>query len=262
MRNLLCFVCYGLDDALKYSGWTNNLDMCHRYFLFIGDKTPSYEWKKNTDYVKHIKNLSKVKDYENIVQRYFMFFTDANYTNIIICHSIKTTNINVIKSLFQDVYKHQKPITQFNILAFTKEYLLFNSLENIKMQSLQEDKQLSDLEIGMEIHKAAQGQEVGFDTLLQAIMEFVLVDNIMIHPNVNKYFTQASIIQSYSKDRKSDCTSMIMEEMDNDDFYDFLTNNKGLYVMVISKKDSPLRYQTTPYKTFICKEGWKINVYF
>ena len=85
MNNLLCFVCYGLDDALKYAGWTNNLLSCHRYFLFIGDKMPSNEWKKNTDYVKYIRNLSKVKDYENISKKkppdnfgIFLIYIDRN----------------------------------------------------------------------------------------------------------------------------------------------------------------------------------------
>ncbi len=262
MNNLLCFVCYGLDDALKYAGWTNNLLSCHRYFLFIGDKMPNIEWKKNTDYVKYVRNLSKVKDYENISQRYFMYFTNSQYTNLIICHNIKTTNINVIKQMFEDVYKAQKPISQFNILGITKEYLLFNSSDNIKVQSLQEEKQLSELEIGMEIQKASMGKEVDFETILQAIMEFVLVDNIMVHSNVNKYFTQASVIQSYSRDKKADYTAVVMEDMDTDSFHEYLTNNRGMYVMVISKRDSPLKYETIPYKTFICKDGWKINVYF
>ena len=105
-------------------------------------------------------------------------------------------------------------------------------------------------------------KEVDFETILQAIMEFVLVDNIMVHPNVNKYFTQASLIQSYSRDKKADYTAVVMEDMDVDSFHEYLTNNKGMYVMVISKRDSPLKYETIPYKTFICKEGWKINVYF
>jgi hypothetical protein len=259
MKNLVCFICHDLSDALKYAGWTNTLENFHRYFLFVGNQMYETSWMKDTDKFYHIKNLDQLPDWKNIANRFFFFFSNVNYINLLISYEVGTTDLRVLSQIVNEMDRTLQPVHIYNIFGISKEYLVFHG-DTIEEQKVIIKSEMTQDEKTIETIDAAQGKEVSLETFLDMTIDNILIGKIVINnkQKLGNLINVANIITSYSGKAK-DLETVILSKEEFED-KTIRESYKGKIALVLTSDKSPLKAETTRINKIYCSDGFLADI--
>lgn len=255
MKNLLCFICHDLSDALKYAGWTSNLKEFHRYFLFIGAGVGDVSWLKDTDQYYHIKNLESIENWKDIANRFFFLLTGLQYINLLICYDVQTLDSQQLNKILAEMNSKLEPVHLHNIFGISKEYLVFHG-ELIKEEKAIIKSELTNDQKNLETINATQGKEVGLETFLNMVLDNILVGKIETHniEKLGKLNNVAKILMSYSG-RSNEPETIIFSREDYIEA-SIRENYKGKIAVVLSSDKSSLDINKTRINQVYCSDGF------
>lgn len=218
MENLLAFVCKSQEELDQIAKNTDH-SLFHKYYIIVG-----FEVNKNAQYVRQTDSflmLQSLGDNDpELLSRLILLYSMPEYENCLIFLNNALINLNEILDKFSDLK---------NNVLLDNDYCIGVKRSKCAMSGfVKAEKKYSQLDYGVILDKAMNGESLDFEGFKIAFSEFLPTTKLSLSSNAQENLAKEiiNIVLSHNEKYDGDIVKVMLDEEPNNKCIVFSTTNK------------------------------------
>jgi hypothetical protein len=265
MKQHLVILCNNLKEAVNAAVVLPTYKDVKKFYVFNFDldKNATLNWMNNDDDYIALGKVSELGNSAEICIRAAILYV-TNWWHLIFCYAHDLPSISELNNVKAAIDLNQGFVQNSKTWAVSKEHLLLFGLSKILGSGMVADEK-ETLKNELEIVKALRGEAASYEAIVEAFIECVNIEGMVLQGKMPNYKTKAKEFIEHMTDKFSIIPEdpgviFVSPEISNNGFK-MLIDKIGPRTMVCAIDEKDKTYPQVPYKELNCNNEFFIKIF-